>query len=298
MDIGFVGLGRMGLNMTRRLLLGGHRVVAFDRSESAVAEAVGAGAVAATSLADLIARLGSSRVVWMMIPSGKPVDDTLDALLPLLAAGDLVVDGGNSNFKDSKRRYASSKERGVAFVDCGTSGGIWGLKVGYCMMLGGDPEALKRLSPALDTLAPPQGWLHVGAPGSGHYTKMIHNGIEYGMMQAYAEGFEILQASEYKPDLEKVSHLWNQGSVVRSWLLELAVLAFRKDPALEQIRGYVEDSGEGRWTVMEAIDLNVPAELLTLSLLNRFRSRQSDSFRDRVLAALRAEFGGHAVKAK
>ena len=298
MDIGFVGLGRMGLNMTRRLLLGGHRVVATNRSPGPVAEAARAGAQPAASIAEVVKSLAAPRVVWLMIPSGAPVDETLDELLPLLSKGDLVVDGGNSWFKDSKRRHARAAESGIEYVDAGTSGGIWGLQVGYCLMVGGSEAAVARLAPALETLAPPDGWLHVGAAGAGHYTKMIHNGIEYGMMQAYAEGFEILAAGEYKPDLEKVAHLWNQGSVVRSWLLELAELAFRKDPKLEKIRGYVEDSGEGRWTVLEAIERDVPAELLTLSLLNRFRSRQADSFRDRVLAALRAEFGGHAVKAK
>ena len=297
MDIGFVGLGRMGLNMTRRLLRGGHRVVATNRSAGPVAEAAKEGAEPAASLAEVVKSLAAPRVLWLMIPSGQPVDDTLDQLLPLLSKGDLVVDGGNSWYKDSKRRHARARELGIEYVDAGTSGGIWGLQVGYCLMVGGEPAAVARLAPALATLAPPDGWLHVGPAGAGHFTKMIHNGIEYGMMQAYAEGFEILKASEYSPDLAKVSHLWNQGSVVRSWLLELAELAFRKDPALEKIRGYVEDSGEGRWTVIEAIERSVPAEVLTLSLLNRFRSRQADSFRDKVLAALRAEFGGHAVKA-
>jgi 6-phosphogluconate dehydrogenase len=216
----------------------------------------------------------------------------------MLATGDLVVDGGNSNYKDSVRRAARLAEAGLRFVDAGVSGGIWGLQVGYCTMLGGAPEDLARLAPALDTLAPPGGWLHVGPVGAGHYCKMIHNGIEYGMMQAYAEGFEILEASDYPYDLAKVSHLWNQGSVVRSWLLELAERAFEADPGMKKIRGWVEDSGEGRWTVQEAIDRNVPAEVLTLSLLNRFRSRQEDSYRDRVIAALRQQFGGHSVKAK
>jgi 6-phosphogluconate dehydrogenase len=298
MDIGFVGLGRMGLNMTIRLLRGGHRVAAFDRGAEAVASAVSNGAKGAASLAELVKALPAPRTVWLMIPSGKPVDDTLDQLIPLLAKDDLVVDGGNSNYKDSMRRAERLAAAGMRFADAGTSGGVWGLANGYCIMIGGAPEAIARLKPALDTLAPPDGWLHAGPAGSGHYAKMIHNGIEYGMMQSYAEGFEILAASDFQYDLAKLSHLWNQGSVVRSWLLELAERAFEKDPHLEKIRGWVEDSGEGRWTVLEALDRNVPAEVLTIALMTRFRSRQEDSFRDRVIAALRNEFGGHAVKAK
>ncbi len=298
MEIGFVGLGRMGFNMTLRLLGGGHRVVAWNRSADKTREAASHGAVAAESVADLVRSLAAPRVVWIMLPAGRPVDDMIDQLVPMLSRGDLVVDGGNSNFKDDQRRAARLAQAGLLYADAGTSGGIWGLKNGYCMMVGGPEEAITRLKPALDTLAPPDGWLHCGAAGAGHFAKMIHNGIEYGMMQAYAEGFEILQASEYPYDLAKLSHLWNQGSVVRSWLLELAELAFAKDPKLEKIRGWVEDSGEGRWTVLEAIDRNIPAEVLTLSLMRRFRSRQDDTFTDRVLAALRAEFGGHAVKEK
>jgi 6-phosphogluconate dehydrogenase len=298
MDIGFIGLGRMGLNMSIRLRRGGHRVAGFNQDASKLTEAREHGIETAGSVPELLALLPSPRAVWMMIPAGQPVDDTIDLLLPLLAKGDLVVDGGNSNYKDSRRRHERLAAAGIEYVDCGTSGGIWGLELGYCMMLGGTPAALARLVPVLNTLAPKDGWLHVGAAGAGHYAKMIHNGIEYGMMQAYAEGFEILKASDYPYDLSKLAHLWNQGSVVRSWLLELAERAFEKDPALDRIRGWVEDSGEGRWTVLEAIDRNVPAEVLTLSLLNRFRSRQDDSFRDRVIAALRAEFGGHAVKAR
>ena len=298
MDIGFVGLGRMGYNMTLRLLKGGHRVVVWDRASATVQESAAHGAVPAADLAALVAALSAPRCVWIMIPAGKPVDDTIDTLLPLLAKGDMIIDGGNSNFHDDQRRAARLAESGIHYADVGTSGGIWGLQNGYCMMIGGPDQGVARLKPALDTLAPPDGWLHTGPVGSGHYSKMIHNGIEYGMMQAYAEGFEILDASEFDFDLAKLSHLWNQGSVVRSWLLELAELAFQKDPNLEKIRGYVDDSGEGRWTVLEAIDKNVPAEVLTLSLMRRFRSRQEDTFTDRVLAALRAEFGGHAVKAK
>jgi len=296
MDIGFVGLGRMGLNMTRRLLAGGHRVVAWNRSPDKVQMAARHGAVPAATLADLAAALAPPRAVWVMLPAGEATDAAIRALAPSLAKGDLVVDGGNSNFHDDRRRAAELAGAGLLYADAGTSGGIWGLQNGYCMMLGGPGEAIARLRPALDTLAPPEGWLHCGPAGAGHFAKMIHNGIEYGMMQAYAEGFEILEASDYEYDLAKLAHLWNQGSVVRSWLLELAERAFAKDPKLESIRGWVDDSGEGRWTVLEAIERNVPAEVLTLSLMRRFRSRQEDTFTDRVLAALRAEFGGHAVK--
>ncbi|MEO5987758.1 MAG: phosphogluconate dehydrogenase (NAD(+)-dependent, decarboxylating) [Candidatus Eisenbacteria bacterium] len=298
MELGFVGLGRMGLNMTLRLVQGGHRVVAWNRSSDKVQEAASHGAVAAASIPELVGLLAAPRVVWVMLPAGEATDDMIDHLTPLLGKGDLIVDGGNTNYHDDQRRAKRLAESGIQYADVGTSGGIWGLKNGYCMMAGGEPDSVARLQPAFDTLAPPQGWLHTGPVGAGHFAKMIHNGIEYGMMQAYAEGFEILKASEFEFDLAKLSHLWNQGSVVRSWLLELAELAFAKDPALEKIRGYVEDSGEGRWTVLEAIEKNVPAEVLTLSLMRRFRSRQEDTFTDRVLAALRAEFGGHAVKEK
>ena len=298
MDLGFIGLGRMGLNMTTRLLRGGHRVVAFDVSAAAVKEAGSKGATPAESLAKLVQALKPPRVLWAMIPAGKPVDDLVDALEPLLGAGDLLVDGGNSNYRDSRRRHERLNAKGIDFVDAGTSGGIWGLEVGFCLMLGGEERAVARLRPALETLAPPEGWLHTGPPGAGHFAKMIHNGIEYGMMQSYAEGFELLAAADHPYDLARIAHLWNRGSVVRSWLLELAERAFTKDPGMAHIRGWVEDSGEGRWTVQEAIERGVPAPVITLSLLSRFRSRQTDSFRDRVIAALRAEFGGHAVKQK
>jgi 6-phosphogluconate dehydrogenase len=296
MEIGLLGLGRMGFNMTLRLLQGGHRVVAWNRSPDKVREAASHGAVPAASLEELAGQLKAPRAVWVMLPAGEATDEAIRKLAPLLAPGDLVVDGGNSNFRDDQRRARELGDAGLLYADAGTSGGIWGLKNGYCMMLGGPPEAIERLRPGLDTLAPPDGWLHCGPAGAGHYAKMIHNGIEYGMMQSYAEGFEILRASEYDYDLARLSHLWNQGSVVRSWLLELAELAFTKDPGLEKIKGWVDDSGEGRWTVLEAIANSVPAEVLTLSLMRRFRSRQQDTFTDRVLAALRAEFGGHAVK--
>ena len=296
MQIGMVGLGRMGFNMTLRLMRAGHKVVAVDRSYERAEEAAKSGATPARTLADLVQALAAPRVVWLMIPAGPPVDDAIEELVPLLARGDLIVDGGNSNFRDSRRRGARLAPAGLAFVDCGTSGGIWGLENGYCMMLGAEASSIARLKPALDSLAPPEGWRHVGPIGAGHFSKMVHNGIEYGLMQSYAEGFEILKSSEYSFDLAALAKLWNRGSVVRSWLLELAADAFEKDPGLEKIRGYVEDSGEGRWTVEEAIRESVPAEVLTLALLSRFRSRQEDSFRDRVVAALRNEFGGHAVK--
>jgi 6-phosphogluconate dehydrogenase len=294
-DIGFVGLGRMGLNMTIRLLRAGRAVAASDRRREAVLEAERAGAKGAGSLAGLVSLLPAPRTVWLMIPAGV-VDDTITELVPLLQPGDIIVDGGNSNYKDSQRRASRLSEAQIEFVDCGTSGGIWGLANGYCMMLGGEVGAIARLAPVLAALAPPDGWLHAGPAGAGHYAKMIHNGIEYGLMQAYAEGFEILNAGPFEFDLAALAHLWNRGSVVRSWLLELAEDAFRRDPQMSGLHGYVEDSGEGRWTVQEALERDVPAEVLTLALLARFRSRQPDSFRDRVIAALRNEFGGHAVK--
>ena len=298
MEIGFVGLGRMGLNMTVRLLRAGHQVAATDRSPGPIDEARRNGATGAATVAELAHALKPPRTIWAMIPAGPPVDELIETLLPLLGRGDLVVDGGNSYYRDSRRRAEHLERAGIQFVDAGTSGGIWGLELGYCLMVGGREQAIAQLRPALDSLAPKDGWLHVGPVGSGHFSKMVHNGIEYGMMQAYAEGFEILKASDYRFDLARLAHLWNQGSVVRSWLLELAERAFAKDPGLDRIRGYVEDSGEGRWTVLEAVDRGVPAPVLALSLFRRFRSRQEDAFSDRVLAALRAEFGGHAVVEK
>jgi len=288
----------MGFNMTLRLLHAGHRVVAYDRSPERVQEVERQGAVAAPALEDLTRALSPPRAVWAMIPAGPPVDELIDRLLPRLAPGDLVIDGGNSNYRDSRRRAERLAAAGLQFVDAGTSGGIWGLELGYCLMVGGEKAAIEVLGPVLDALAPEGGWLHVGPPGAGHFAKMVHNGIEYGMMQAYGEGFEILRSSDYRYDLAGLARLWNRGSVVRSWLLELAERAFEKDPGLDHIRGFVEDSGEGRWTVLEAIDRGVPAPALALALFSRFRSRQEDSFRDRVIAALRAEFGGHAVKRK
>ena len=297
MQLAMIGLGRMGGNMVQRLLQGGHQVVVFDRSADAVKTHVGLGAIGAKDLADVVGRLSAPRVVWVMVPAGAPVESTIDALVPALAKGDVIIDGGNSNYKDSKRRAARLKEHGLEFIDAGTSGGIWGLTVGYCLMIGASAEAFARCEPIFRTLAPPDGYAHVGPPGAGHYVKMIHNGIEYGLLQAYAEGYEILHASkDFDLDLKQISAVWNRGSVVRSWLNELAERAFAKDEELAALKGYVEDSGEGRWTVQEAIDLDVPAPVITLSLQARFRSRQADSFGAKVIAALRNEFGGHAVK--
>jgi 6-phosphogluconate dehydrogenase len=296
MELGMIGLGRMGANMTERLVLGGHRVVSYDRSAEAIQHVVDKGAVGAHSLADFIKQLSLPRAIWLMVPSGDPVDQTIEQLRPNLAKGDVIIDGGNSNYRDSIRRAEQLKQQGFHFVDAGTSGGIWGLQVGYCMMVGGDKEIVERLVPIFKTLAPKDGYLHAGPSGAGHFVKMIHNGVEYGMMQAYGEGFELLNASQFDLDLGKIAHLWNQGSVVRSWLLELCESAFAKDPRLASIKGHVEDSGEGRWTVEEAIDRNVPLPVLTLSLFARFASRQDDSFAAKVTAALRNEFGGHAVK--
>jgi 6-phosphogluconate dehydrogenase len=297
MQLAMIGLGRMGGNMVQRLLQGGHQVVVFDRSADAVKAHVAFGAKAAKNLGDLCAQLSAPRVVWVMVPAGSAVESTIEELLPGLSKGDIIIDGGNSNFKDSIRRAAGLKEKGIGFIDAGTSGGVWGLTVGYCLMIGASPEAFKACEPIFRTLAPPDGYAHVGPPGAGHYVKMVHNGIEYGMLQAYAEGYEILHASKhFKLDLHQISAVWNRGSVVRSWLNELAERAFADDADLTALKGYVEDSGEGRWTVQEAIDLDVPAPVITLSLLTRFRSRQSDSFGAKVIAALRNEFGGHAVK--
>ena len=296
MELGMIGLGRMGANMTERLVLGGHRVITYDRSAEAVQRVVVKGAVGAHSLADFVKQLSLPRAIWLMVPSGDPVDQTIEQLRPQLSKGDILIDGGNSNYKDSIRRAGNLKRDGVHFIDAGTSGGIWGLKVGYCMMIGGEKEIVAHLEPIFKTLAPKDGFLHVGPSGAGHFVKMIHNGIEYGMLQAYGEGFELLKASQFDLDLGAISHLWNQGSVVRSWLLELCESAFAKDPKLDAIQGYVEDSGEGRWTVAEAIEKSVPAPVLTLALFARFASRQDSSFSAKVIAALRNEFGGHAVK--
>ncbi len=296
MELAILGLGRMGANMARRLLRDGHRVVAWNRTEDKTRELAGEGAVGAYSLREVVGKLSPPRIVWLMLPAGNVTDDMIDEVLPLLSRGDILVDGGNSNFHDTIRRGQKVESHGIHFTDAGTSGGIWGLKVGYCLMIGGDEETFRKVEPIYKSLAPDNGYLHVGPIGAGHYVKMVHNGVEYGMLQAYGEGFEILESSDFKLDLGRIAKLWNQGSVVRSWLLELAEDAFARDPELSSIKGYVEDSGEGRWTVLEAIDHNVPAPVLTLSLLARFRSRQEDSFSAKVIAALRNEFGGHAVK--
>ena len=297
MRLAMIGLGRMGGNMTERLMGGGHEVVAFDRTRDVVDKYVMKGATGAHSITDVPQKLKSPRIVWIMVPAGKPVDETIAQLLPGLSKGDVIIDGGNSNFRDSMRRAAELQGRGIHFVDSGTSGGIWGLANGYCLMIGASNEAFALCEPIFKTLAPAEGYAHMGPPGSGHYVKMIHNGIEYGALQAYAEGYEILHASkDFKLDLHKIAAVWNRGSVVRSWLNELAELAFEKDADLTDLRGFVEDSGEGRWTVQEAIDLDVPAPVITLSLLARLRSRQPDSFSAKVIAALRNEFGGHAVR--
>jgi len=291
-----VGLGRMGLNMTRRLLRGEHRVVAFNRSPQPVEEARKEGAVGVRSLAELIENLGSPRAVWLMVPAGDPTTKMLDGLMPLLARADIVVDGGNAYYRDSQRRAAELSAQGIHFLDAGVSGGIWGLQVGFCLMLGGEAEPFRRLEPILRTLAPEQGYALVGPHGTGHFVKMVHNAIEYGMLQAIGEGFELMQASEFPVDLPRIADLWNHGSVVRSWLMELAQRALAVDPQLERIRAYVEDSGEGRWAVQESIEKAVPLPVITLSLQARFRSRQEDSFSARVIAALRQQFGGHTVR--
>ena len=301
MELGMVGLGRMGANMVERLVRGGHRVVGYDPDAAAVARVTAAGGGGADSLPALAAKLtGKPRAIWIMVPSGAPVDDTISALIPHLAKGDILIDGGNSNYKDTQRRAVSAKGQGFQFVDVGTSGGIWGLKEGYSMMVGGDKASVDYLRPLLETLAPGKdlGWGHVGPSGAGHFVKMVHNGIEYGMMQAYAEGFAVLKKkSEFALDMHQISEIWRTGSVVRSWLLDLLSIALKENPEMAGIAPYVADSGEGRWTVAEAIDLDVPAPIITLSLLQRLTSRDSDSYSDKLLAAMRNQFGGHAVKA-
>jgi 6-phosphogluconate dehydrogenase len=296
MQLGFVGLGKMGMNMVTRLLRGGHTIVAYDRSAAAVGRTSEVGASGAESLEALVSRLDAPRAVWVMVPAGEATESTVAELGTLLSAGDVIIDGGNTNFHDDVRRAASLASRGITYIDAGTSGGIWGLTEGYCLMVGGDEAACTRLEPIFLTLAPPNGYQRVGAAGAGHYVKMVHNGIEYGLMQAYAEGFELLQKSDYGIDVAKISSLWMQGSVVRSWLLELAARALAQDPTLSGLDGYVEDSGEGRWTLLEGIERSVPMPVLTASLFTRFRSRENNPFGERMLAALRQQFGGHAVR--
>ena len=296
MQLAMVGLGRMGGNMVTRLAKGGHELIVYDHSAKAVQAHVGKGMVAAASLADVARQLKGQRVVWLMLPAGPAVEDTITELTPHLSRGDILIEGGNSNFHDSLRRAAQLKAAGIEFLDAGVSGGIWGLAAGYCLMVGGTKAAFQYCEPIFKTLAAPDGYAHVGPAGAGHYVKMVHNGIEYGLLQAYAEGYEILHASQdFTLQLGQIAKLWNHGSVVRSWLNELSERAFAQDDQLRGIKGYVEDSGEGRWTVEEAVRLSVPAPVITLSLLARFRSRQEESFGAKLIAALRKEFGGHAV---
>jgi 6-phosphogluconate dehydrogenase len=296
MRLGMVGLGRMGGNMSARLLRHGHQVTGYTRSDGTAARAREQGVECQGSLEDLVRALEPPRVVWCMVPAGEPTESTVDRLGRLCQSGDVVVDGGNSHYRDSIRRAESLGAAGVELVDAGVSGGIWGLEEGYCLMLGGRPEPVERLRPVLDALAPPDGWAHVGPTGVGHFVKMVHNGIEYGLLQAYGEGFEILERSEFDLDLHAVAEVWRRGSVVRSWLLDLLARALEQDPGLERIRGYVEDSGEGRWAVQAAMDEDVPASVTALALFARFASRQDESFAAKVIAALRREFGGHPVR--
>ena len=297
MQLAMIGLGRMGGNMVRRLIQGGHELIVYDQSAEAVKAYVGKGVRKAENVADIARQLSPRRVVWVMLPAGAPVQSTIEQLVPRLSRGDIIIEGGNSNFRDSLRRAEALQAKGIEFIDVGTSGGIWGLEGGYCLMIGASPAAFRHCDPVFRTLAAPDGYAHVGPPGAGHYVKMVHNGVEYAMLQAYAEGYEILHASQdFTFDLRQIAKLWNHGSVVRSWLNELAERALARDGRLSGIRGYVEDSGEGRWTIEEALRLDVPAPVITLSLLARLRSRQEESFGAKLIAALRHEFGGHAIK--
>lgn len=298
MKIGFIGLGKMGFNMIQRLINNGHDVVVWDKGSEQINEAARKGAISSESIEDLVKKLPEIKVIWLMVPSGKPVDENIDLLSKLLKPNDIIIDGGNSFWRDSQLRSSKLAEKEISFIDCGTSGGVWGLQNGYCLMYGGNEKATNYVEPIFKALAPDNGYVYCGQSGTGHLVKMVHNGIEYGMMQAYAEGFEILQKSPYDINLTKVADTWQHGSVIRSWLLELAVNYFEEDPKLEKLKGYVQDSGEGRWTVQTAMDFEVPAHVITASLYTRFQSRQDDSFAMRVLAALRNQFGGHAVKSK
>ncbi len=299
MELGLIGLGKMGFNMAERLRQGGHKVVGFDFNAETVAKLTAAGSVGVTSLADLVKNLSAPRAIWIMVPSGDPVDETIAKLEPLMQKGDTFIDGGNSNYKDSQRRHAALTAKGFNFVDVGTSGGVWGLKEGYSMMIGGDVAPVERLRPIFETLAPAKdkGWGRVGPAGAGHFVKMVHNGIEYGMMQSYAEGFSIMKQKEpLHLDMGQIAQIWRYGSVVRSWLLDLTAEALEKNPDLDGLEAYVSDSGEGRWTVFEAIDLNVSAPVITESLIRRIRSREQNNYTDRMLSVMRNAFGGHAVK--
>ncbi|HBG47081.1 MAG TPA: decarboxylating 6-phosphogluconate dehydrogenase [Deltaproteobacteria bacterium] len=298
MDIGIIGLGRMGLNMARRLVRGGHRVAGYNRTAQATKDAEAEGIEGAYSLAGLVEKLEAPRVIWLMLPAGSAVDLTIEALKPLLSKDDILVDGGNSYYKDDLRRFDDLKKLGISYVDAGVSGGIWGLENGYCTMVGGERGSFERIEPLIKTLAPPEGYLYCGPAGAGHFTKMVHNGIEYGMMEAYAEGFELIKASPYGEGIKnsELARLWNRGSVIRSWLLELLEGPFSRDEGLSSVIGYVEDSGEGRWMVREAVDMGVAMPVITEALMRRFRSRQEEPFAEKVLAALRQEFGGHSVR--
>ena len=290
-----VGIGRMGAGLTRRLMRGGHRVVAFDRDANALKAIADDGAVSASTLEQMVRDLAPPRAVWLMVPAGEPTESSVRAVGALLDPGDVIIDGGNSNWHDAKRRASSLDEKGVRFLDCGTSGGVWGEREGFCLMVGGHDQAFAQVEPAFATLAPDGGYAHVGPVGAGHYVKMVHNGIEYALLQGYGEGLEIMNASEYDLDLRQIAEVWRHGSVVRSWLLDLIAAAYRRDPELSALTGYVEDSGEGRWTVQEALDKDVPAPVINLSLIMRLRSRQQDSYSAKVIAALRNEFGGHPI---
>lgn len=298
MKIGFVGLGKMGGNMVERLLRGGHEVVVYDPSADAVDAMAKKSAAGSNSLAELMANLPERKIVWLMVPAGKPVEENIAELIPMMKNGGVIIDGGNSNWRETQSRGEALEGKGIDYIDCGTSGGVWGLENGYCLMAGGKEPVCAELESIFKTLAPPEGYLYCGPCGAGHFVKMVHNGIEYGMMQAYAEGFEIMEKSPFDLDVLGVSKVWQHGSVVRSWLLELAELALQDDPKLSKIKSHVQDSGEGRWTVQAAMDFDVPAPVITMSLLARFQSRQSDSFAMKVLAALRNQFGGHSVKRK
>jgi len=299
MELGMIGLGRMGGNMVQRLLGGDHRVVVYDSVKEAVGAMVERGAIGAASIADLVERLSRLRAVWLMVPSGEATESTINTLAANLSSGDIIIDGGNSNYKDSMRRATTLSVKGIIFMDVGTSGGIWGLKEGYCLMVGGDIEAFRRMEPIFQALAPlpHEGYGHVGPSGAGHFVKMVHNGVEYGLMQAFAEGFELMQAKrEFDLNLPQIAHIWRHGSVVRSWLLDLTAAALQEDPRLESIEAYVEDSGEGRWAVQESIELAVPIPVIAQALQARFRSRQDQSFGTKLLSALRKQFGGHPVR--